>query len=72
MYSKDYKISSNITKNLYLKDFLNCKSVIEKLYYSTYTKEHILRNIINSMPCMKYMDKITIKNRIKMFINEYL
>lgn len=68
MYSKDYKISSNITENSYFKDFLNCRYKIEKLYYSAHRKRHILQNTIDCLPCIKYLDIITIKNRVKMFI----
>lgn len=71
LYSLDYKISSCITKNIYFKDFLICRYKIEKLYYSKYLKENILKNVIDSVPCIKYLDTTTIRNRINMSIGEF-
>ena len=71
LYSNDYILSSNISQNPYLRDFLKCRSEVEKLYYSFYLGEDRLRNILNSIQCIKYIDFTTIKNRIEMFINEF-
>ncbi len=71
MYSEDYKFSSVMATNAYLKDFLYCRYKIERLYYSVYIKKHILENVTSLIPCIKYLDGTTLKNRSKMFRKEY-
>lgn len=71
LYSNDYWLSANITQNSYLKDFLKCRSDVEKLYYSFYLGDERLKNFVTSIGCIKYLDLTTIKNRIKMFVNEF-
>jgi len=68
LYYEDYKTSGSITENKYLKSFLNCKSLTEKLYYLQYEKQITLSDIEKLVHCLTYLDTTTIKNRINMFI----